>query len=59
MPVPIGKNKTSNFRKWQNKAGMLLKTKDRRGKAGGEAGMSQKTKYLALKTGNIVENKGG
>jgi hypothetical protein len=37
---------------------MLLKTKDRCGKPGGEAGMSMKTKGISVKSGNVVETKG-
>jgi hypothetical protein len=38
---------------------MSLKTKNRRGKVGGEAGMSMKTKGLAGVFGNVVEKKWG
>jgi hypothetical protein len=37
---------------------MLLKTKDRCGKPGGEAGMSFKTQELSSLSGNVVETKG-
>jgi hypothetical protein len=38
---------------------MSVKTKDRCGKLGDEAGMCVKTKDLANKSGNVVEKKGG
>jgi hypothetical protein len=34
MSMPTGKERTSNFKKRPNEAGMLLKTKDRCGKVG-------------------------
>jgi hypothetical protein len=37
---------------------MLLKTKDRCGKPGAEAGMSMKTKEIRVKSGNVTENEG-
>jgi hypothetical protein len=40
MSPPTGKEKINNFKKLRNEAGMLLKTKDRCGKSGNEAGMS-------------------
>jgi hypothetical protein len=36
---------------------MLLKTKDRRGKPGAEAGISMKTKEISVDSGNVVENE--
>jgi hypothetical protein len=47
MSTPRGKEKTSNFEKWRNDAGMLLKTKDRCGKGQGEVGMSMKIQVLS------------
>ena len=47
MSVPSGKERTSNFKNRTNDAGMSLKTKDRCGKLGGEAGMSMKTEVLS------------
>jgi hypothetical protein len=38
---------------------MSLKTKERCGKLAGEAGMSMKTNDLALRSGNVIEKKGG
>ena len=38
---------------------MSLKTKDRRGKLAGEAGMCMKIKYLSAKSRNVGEKKGG
>jgi hypothetical protein len=38
---------------------MSLKTKDRCGKLGNEAGMSLKTNGLAILGGNVIENTGG
>jgi hypothetical protein len=35
-----------------------MKTKERCGKRGNEAGMCMKTKKLADKSGNIIDNKG-
>jgi hypothetical protein len=35
-----------------------MKTKERLGKARNEAGMYKKKRYLAIKCGDIVENKG-
>jgi hypothetical protein len=37
---------------------MSLKTKERCGKLANEAGIFVKTNYLALRCGNIPENKG-
>jgi hypothetical protein len=37
---------------------MLLKTKDRYGKLGGEAGMLLKTNNLPQISGNVIEKKG-
>ena len=37
---------------------MLLKTKERRGKPGAEAGMSMKTNEISVENGNVVETKG-
>jgi hypothetical protein len=37
---------------------MLLKTKDRWRKLGGEAGMYMKTKEIHALSGNVIENKG-
>jgi len=37
---------------------MLLKTKERCGKSGWEAGMCLKTKEIRSKSGNVVEKKG-
>ena len=37
---------------------MLLKTKDRCGKSGGEAGMSLIAKEIIAESGNVTENKG-
>jgi hypothetical protein len=37
---------------------MSLKTKDRCGKLGDEAGMSLKTKEILAKCGNVIENEG-
>jgi hypothetical protein len=37
---------------------MLLKTKDRCGKPGAEAGMSMKTKEIPIRCGNVVETTG-
>jgi hypothetical protein len=36
---------------------MLLKTKDRCGKSGNEAGMLLITKEISAESGNVVENK--
>jgi hypothetical protein len=47
----------SNFKKCGGEAGMLLKTKDRRGKPGAEAGMFMKTKEISIKSGNVIENE--
>jgi hypothetical protein len=43
---------------WTNYAGMLLKTKDRCGQCGGQAGMSLITKEITADSGNVIENKG-
>ena len=43
---------------YRNDAGMSLKTKDRRGKSGDEAGMSLITKEIGAESWNIIENKG-
>jgi hypothetical protein len=40
-----------------NYAGILLKTKDRCGRPGEEAGMSMKTNEISVKSGNIIENE--
>jgi hypothetical protein len=53
-PVPCD---GSNFKKRWNDAGMSMKTKNRRGKLEGEAGMCMKTSDLALWNGNVVEKK--
>jgi hypothetical protein len=37
---------------------MSVKTKERCGKLGKEAGMLLKTKEIASKSGNVIENKG-
>jgi hypothetical protein len=37
---------------------MLLKTKGRCGKPGGEARISMKTKEIFVKSGNVIETKG-
>jgi len=47
MSPLIGEERTSNFKNRRNDAGMLLKTKDRCGRLGHEAGMSMKTKALS------------
>jgi hypothetical protein len=49
----------SNFQKRWNNTGILLKTKDRCGKPGREAGMSMKTKEISAQRGNVTETKGG
>jgi hypothetical protein len=36
---------------------MLLKTKEHRGKGGGEAGMCMKTNGIRVESGNVVEKK--
>jgi hypothetical protein len=47
----------SNFKKCASETGMLLKTKERRGKPGAEAGMSMKTNEISVKSGNVIENE--
>jgi hypothetical protein len=49
----------SNFRKWQDNAGMSMKTKDRLSAAPAEAGMSLIVKGIRVECGNVTENKGG
>jgi len=58
MSLPtLSHDDRSNFKKCVNYAGMLLKTKDRRGKPGAEAGMSMKKKEISVKNGNVIENE--
>jgi hypothetical protein len=38
---------------------MLLKTKDRVWRIGGEAGMSLIAKEIRVESGNVIENTGG
>src|SRR5208337_2992428 len=47
MSPPSGKERTSNFKNRTNDTGISLKTKDRCGKLGHEAGMSMKTKVIS------------
>src|SRR5208337_1107076 len=58
MSPPTGKGRTSNVENRTSNAGKSMKTKDRCGKLGCQAGMSMKTKELRVKGGNVVENKG-
>jgi hypothetical protein len=53
-----GRRNRSNFKKWLNHAGMLLKTKERCGKSRAEAGMLLITKEILSGSGNLIENKG-
>jgi hypothetical protein len=47
MSPPIAKERTSNFENRTSNAAMSLKTKERCGKLGQEAGMSMKTNILS------------
>jgi hypothetical protein len=47
MSPPTGKERTGNVENRTSNAGMSLKTKDRCGKLGQEAGMSMKTNILS------------
>jgi len=60
-PIPLRVAKREVRRRilfCMNDAGMLLKTKDRCGRSGGEAGMCLKTKEIGSQSGNVIEKKG-